>query len=63
MLNKQPQSPCISVCKLESDPSGVEICKGCLRTLDEIVRWSRMTADEKQQVLDRIKLASKTPLS
>ncbi len=63
MLNKQPTSPCIAICKLETDPSGVEICKGCLRTLEEIVRWSNMTATEKQQVLDRIKLASKPPLS
>lgn len=39
-------SPCINVCRMEGN-----ICVGCLRTLDEIAGWSRMSDREKQSVL------------
>jgi predicted Fe-S protein YdhL (DUF1289 family) len=42
-------SPCINVCRMEGD-----ICIGCLRTLNEIAGWSRMSGDEKQSVLARV---------
>ena len=29
-------SPCVSLCQIDAD-SG--LCRGCLRTLDEIVAW------------------------
>lgn len=35
-------SPCINICKMDS-ASG--LCRGCLRTIDEITLWSR--SDEK----------------
>lgn len=40
-------SPCISVCRMDPD-SG--LCMGCFRSLDEIVAWSRMPADDKRAV-------------
>ncbi|MBS0321396.1 MAG: DUF1289 domain-containing protein [Proteobacteria bacterium] len=43
-----PPSPCISICTLDAD--GVR-CVGCLRTLDEIARWERMSADDKRAVI------------
>jgi predicted Fe-S protein YdhL (DUF1289 family) len=30
------------------------ICKGCLRTLDEIASWSEMTDEQKKLVLEYI---------
>jgi hypothetical protein len=30
-------SPCISLCEMAPDTG---LCRGCLRTLDEIVNWS-----------------------
>ncbi|MBA4110453.1 MAG: hypothetical protein C0487_12765 [Leptothrix sp. (in: Bacteria)] len=30
------------------------VCAGCGRTLDEIARWSSMSADEKRAVLSRL---------
>jgi predicted Fe-S protein YdhL (DUF1289 family) len=39
-------SPCIKICRIEG-----EVCAGCARTLDEIARWSQMSAAEKRQVL------------
>lgn len=40
-------SPCVSLCKM--DPySG--FCVGCLRTIDEIVQWSKADDDFKRAV-------------
>ena len=48
------ESPCISVCRYDN-----EVCRGCGRTVDEIVNWYDMTDDEKQAVLNRIEKDSK----
>ncbi len=45
------ESPCRKLCAL--DPA-TRVCAGCLRTLDEIARWSRMSDEEKHGVLRRI---------
>jgi uncharacterized protein len=44
-------SPCINVCRMNA-ASG--LCEGCLRTLDEIVRWSVMDDEEKRTVWARL---------
>jgi predicted Fe-S protein YdhL (DUF1289 family) len=41
-------SPCIGVCSL--GPDG--LCEGCLRTVDEIAAWSRMSDAERLHVMD-----------
>ncbi len=46
----RPPSPCIKVCSL--DERGY--CGGCLRTLDEIARWSALSAAEQWQVIAAI---------
>lgn len=46
------ESPCISICRL--DDEGV-FCVGCLRTLDEIRRWSRLDEVGRRRILDRIR--------
>lgn len=46
-------SPCTSVCTL--DPT-TGLCSGCLRTLDEIARWSSFSDDEKRAVLEKLML-------
>jgi predicted Fe-S protein YdhL (DUF1289 family) len=43
------ESPCIQVCRMADG-----ICKGCLRTLDEIASWSEMTDEQKKLVLEYI---------
>jgi predicted Fe-S protein YdhL (DUF1289 family) len=41
-------SPCVGVCRMQPRPAaGADWCAGCLRTLDEITRWSRMADAEK----------------
>jgi len=40
-------SPCVGVCEMDSRSS---LCRGCLRTLQEIQRWSGCDAAEKRAV-------------
>ncbi|EAR52297.1 hypothetical protein OG2516_02634 [Oceanicola granulosus HTCC2516] len=42
------ESPCVRVCVVH--PSA-RICTGCLRTLDEIAAWSRMSPDERRAIM------------
>ncbi|WP_372958255.1 DUF1289 domain-containing protein [Marinobacter sp.] len=44
------RSPCVSVCALDEK----DVCIGCHRTGDEILRWTVMTDDERQQVLENV---------
>jgi len=49
-------SPCISVCTMEI-ASG--LCRGCLRTLDEIAAWSTLDDAGKRAVWARIEVRAK----
>ncbi|GAA5540620.1 DUF1289 domain-containing protein [Ochrobactrum soli] len=42
------KSPCILICTMDAETG---FCLGCARTLDEITRWSRMSAEEQITVL------------
>jgi predicted Fe-S protein YdhL (DUF1289 family) len=46
----RPASPCINVCVLDAERR----CAGCRRTMDEIARWSRMSAAEQWAVIARL---------
>ncbi len=57
-MNEEPvwkrdevDSPCVNICVVHPVE---QICTGCLRTLDEIANWSRMTPDERQSVMDAL---------
>ncbi|MCY1706041.1 DUF1289 domain-containing protein [Pannonibacter sp. SL95] len=42
------ESPCVRICVM--DPvSG--LCRGCARTLDEIVAWGTMTPDRRRTIM------------
>ncbi|ABS15076.1 MULTISPECIES: DUF1289 domain-containing protein [Brucella/Ochrobactrum group] len=41
------ESPCILVCTIDTETG---FCLGCARTLDEIARWSSMSAEERMAV-------------
>jgi hypothetical protein len=45
-----PLSPCTGVCRL--DTRG--LCMGCLRTGDEIARWTRMSDAETIRLMDEV---------
>jgi uncharacterized protein len=46
-------SPCISICRMDA---GSGFCQGCLRTIDEIAAWSRMSDADKRSVWRAIEL-------
>lgn len=45
--SERVSSPCVSICALDER----DICIGCHRTGDEILRWTQMSNDERRQVL------------
>ena len=42
-------SPCVRNCCLDDD----NVCLGCGRALDEIVRWGSASDDDKRAILER----------
>ncbi|MFD1561422.1 DUF1289 domain-containing protein [Paraburkholderia silviterrae] len=57
------KSPCIEVCTFDGKTG---LCVGCLRTLDEIRGWKKMTDHRRHQILNerprrQAKLARGTP--
>ncbi len=48
---REPQSPCIKICSIHP---AERICIGCYRTPQEISFWERMSAEERQAVLDAL---------
>lgn len=42
------ESPCIKVCVVHPE---ARLCTGCLRSIDEITAWSRMTPEARREVM------------
>lgn len=42
------QSPCINICVVHPD---ARICTGCLRSIDEITAWSKLSNDERAEIV------------
>ncbi|MDF3413312.1 DUF1289 domain-containing protein [Sulfitobacter sp. M57] len=42
------ESPCIKICVIHPE---ARICTGCLRSIDEIGGWSRMTSEERRAIM------------
>ncbi len=45
------ESPCVNVCTLDAR-SGV--CLGCGRNIDEISRWTTMTATDRTRIMKEL---------
>lgn len=50
-------TPCISICAIDAE---TELCEGCGRTLDEISNWSRMTSEQRSEVMRALPLRLKS---
>jgi predicted Fe-S protein YdhL (DUF1289 family) len=48
VMQDEPASPCTGICKI--DPLNA-LCRGCARTIDEIVRWPAATTDQRRAIL------------
>ncbi|MEX0970686.1 MAG: DUF1289 domain-containing protein [Paracoccaceae bacterium] len=42
------ESPCVKICVVHP---AARICIGCFRTPDEIARWSRLSPDERRDII------------
>jgi len=42
------ETPCVKICQIHPTE---RLCIGCLRSLDEIGRWSKMTPEERRAVM------------
>ena len=52
-MQPSPVSPCLGICLM--DPA-TRMCRGCLRTVDEIRVWYTASADEKRSILARLEI-------
>ena len=48
---KNPRSPCNNDCDFDSDTG---LCRGCLRTMDEIAEWATMGPEQRLAVLSAV---------
>lgn len=46
------ETPCVKICTLDARKG---LCLGCGRTVDEIARWTIMSASERNQVIGELK--------
>jgi predicted Fe-S protein YdhL (DUF1289 family) len=51
-LQSPVPSPCINLCQMDSTTG---LCRGCLRTIDEIVAWSKASDEDKRAVWAEIR--------
>lgn len=49
-VSDKVRSPCVSICALD----GNDLCVGCYRNGDEIMRWSQMSNNERRDVLQKV---------
>ena len=42
------ESPCVKICVVHPE---ARLCVGCLRSIDEIGGWSRMSVEERRAVM------------
>lgn len=42
-------SPCIGICRMENG-----LCAGCLRTLEEIAQWTRLSEAQRLRVMREV---------
>ena len=43
------ESPCVSICLLDEN----DICKGCYRSVYEVMNWGYTDDEEKRAILER----------
>ena len=51
MCKSKYKTPCIGICSATA--LGDEICVGCGRTFDEVIKWNQMPNEEKAEVKQR----------
>ena len=49
-MSQKALSPCVRNCCLDQD----DVCLGCARTLDEILRWSKLSNPERRLIMNEL---------
>jgi len=44
-------SPCVKICVVHPE---ARLCTGCLRSIDEIGAWSRMSPEDRRRIMDEL---------
>ncbi len=47
-MRDEVQSPCVKLCVIHPEE---RLCVGCLRTIEEISHWSRLTHDARATIM------------
>jgi uncharacterized protein len=42
------ESPCVRICRIDE---ATGLCVGCLRSLEEIAGWARLSAEERRRLI------------
>ncbi|MFW5641818.1 MAG: DUF1289 domain-containing protein [Roseicyclus sp.] len=45
------ESPCVKICVVHPE---ARLCTGCLRSIDEIATWGRMSREERRRVMEEL---------
>jgi|TARA_R110000851_G_scaffold77339_5_gene169963 predicted Fe-S protein YdhL (DUF1289 family) len=45
------ESPCVKICVVHPQ---ARICTGCLRSIDEITRWTKMAPEERRTIMEAL---------
>lgn len=45
------ESPCVQICVIHPE---ARICAGCLRSIEEITRWSQMETAERRAIMEEL---------
>ena len=51
MPNDTIETPCNGQCVIDPDTG---LCEGCLRTMDEIVGWTKYTPDRRREIMEAL---------
>ncbi|MFC6637522.1 DUF1289 domain-containing protein [Sulfitobacter sp. JBTF-M27] len=48
---EEVESPCVKICVVHPE---ARLCTGCLRSIDEITRWSKMSPIERREIMNAL---------
>lgn len=50
-VRNEVESPCVKICVVHPE---ARVCTGCLRSIDEITRWIKMSPDERREIMEAL---------
>ncbi|MBT5002263.1 MAG: DUF1289 domain-containing protein [Tateyamaria sp.] len=50
-VRQEIESPCVQICIIHPE---TRLCAGCARSIDEISEWSRMSANQRAEIMEKL---------